>query len=164
VEFRNHTWMTDDNQRETLDFLSAHRLPYVCVDEPQGYSNSIPPVLAATSDLAVIRLHGHSDQWESHDIQERFRYRYDGDELAAGRQRQAAGGWRPTPTRPTWCSTTATATTRTSTRGSWLGWSASVERRRAASTAALPHALLWNSLRARSSSAISSATSPDMAI
>jgi uncharacterized protein YecE (DUF72 family) len=82
VEFRNHTWMTDDNQQETLEFLSAHRLPYVCVDEPQGYSNSIPPVLAATSDLAVVRLHGHSDQWESHDIAERFRYRYDADELA----------------------------------------------------------------------------------
>jgi uncharacterized protein YecE (DUF72 family) len=82
VEFRNHTWMTDDNQKETLDFLSSYQLPYVCVDEPQGYSNSIPPVLAATSDLAVIRLHGHSDQWESKDIQERFRYRYSDKELA----------------------------------------------------------------------------------
>ncbi len=82
VEFRNHTWMTDDNQKETLDFLAAHRLPYVCVDEPQGYPNSIPPVLAATSDLAVVRLHGHSDQWESKDIQERFRYRYSDNELA----------------------------------------------------------------------------------
>ena len=82
VEFRNHTWMTEDNQKETLGFLSAQRLPYVCVDEPQGYSNSIPPVLAATSDLAVVRLHGHSDQWDSHDIQERFRYRYGSDELA----------------------------------------------------------------------------------
>jgi uncharacterized protein YecE (DUF72 family) len=82
VEFRNHTWMTDDNQKETLDFLAAHDLPYVCVDEPQGYPNSIPPVLAATSDLAVVRLHGHSDKWESKDIQERFRYRYDDKELA----------------------------------------------------------------------------------
>jgi uncharacterized protein YecE (DUF72 family) len=92
VEFRNHTWMTEKNQKETLEFLSAHRLPYVCVDEPQGYSNSIPPVLAATSDLAVVRLHGHSNQWESHDIQERFRYRYDGDELAtwAGNVRRLA--------------------------------------------------------------------------
>jgi hypothetical protein len=27
---------------------------------PQGYPDSIPPVLAATTDLAVIRLHGHS--------------------------------------------------------------------------------------------------------
>jgi uncharacterized protein YecE (DUF72 family) len=74
--------MIEDNRKETLEFLSANRLPYVCVDEPQGYSNSIPPVLAATSDLAVVRLHGHSNQWESHDIQERFRYRYSSDELA----------------------------------------------------------------------------------
>jgi uncharacterized protein YecE (DUF72 family) len=81
VEFRNHTWMTDDNQKETLDFLAAHRLPYVCVDEPQGYPNSIPPVLAATSDLAVVRLHGHSGKWESKDIQQRFRYRYSDEEL-----------------------------------------------------------------------------------
>jgi uncharacterized protein YecE (DUF72 family) len=92
VEFRNHTWMTDDNQKETLDFLSSHQLPYVCVDEPQGYSNSIPPVLAATSDLAVIRLHGHSDLWESKDIQERFRYRYSDKELDtwAGNARRLA--------------------------------------------------------------------------
>jgi uncharacterized protein YecE (DUF72 family) len=81
VEFRNRTWMTEENQKETLDFLSGHGLPYVCVDEPQGYPNSIPPVLAATSDLAVVRLHGHSDQWESKDIQERFRYRYSDEEL-----------------------------------------------------------------------------------
>jgi uncharacterized protein YecE (DUF72 family) len=81
VEFRNHTWMTTDNQKETLDFLSAHHLPYVCVDEPQGYPNSIPPVLAATSDLAVVRLHGHSDKWEAKSVQERFRYRYSDKEL-----------------------------------------------------------------------------------
>jgi uncharacterized protein YecE (DUF72 family) len=93
VEFRNHTWMTEDNQKETLDFLSARNLPYVCVDEPQGYPNSIPPVLAATSDLAVVRLHGHSDKWESKDIQERFRYRYDGKELKkwAGNVKRLAG-------------------------------------------------------------------------
>ena len=82
VEFRYHTWMTEDNQKETLEFLSAHNLPYVCVDMPQGYPNSIPPVLAATSDLAVIRMHGHSDKWESKDIQERFGYRYSDEELA----------------------------------------------------------------------------------
>jgi uncharacterized protein YecE (DUF72 family) len=81
VEFRNHTWMTSDNQKETLEFLAAHRLPYVCVDEPQGYSNSIPPVLAATSDLAVVRMHGHSDKWTSKDIAERFGYKYSENEL-----------------------------------------------------------------------------------
>jgi uncharacterized protein YecE (DUF72 family) len=83
VEFRNHTWMTPDNQAETLDFLASHRLAYVCVDMPQGYRDSIPPVLAATTpDLAVVRMHGHSDKWESKDIQERFGYRYGDEELA----------------------------------------------------------------------------------
>ena len=81
VEFRNRTWMTDDNQEETLTFLSDHQLPYVCVDEPQGYSNSIPPVLAATSDLAVVRLHGHSEHWDAKTVQERFNYRYSDKEL-----------------------------------------------------------------------------------
>jgi uncharacterized protein YecE (DUF72 family) len=86
VEFRNRTWMTDDNQPETLGFLADHRLPYVCVDMPQGYKDSIPPVLAATADLAVIRLHGHSAQWDSSDIHQRFGYRYTDQELA---------GWAP---------------------------------------------------------------------
>ncbi len=86
VEFRNRTWMTDDNQPETLRFLADHRLPYVCVDMPQGHKDSIPPVLAATADLAVMRLHGHSARWESNDIHERFGYRYTRQELA---------GWAP---------------------------------------------------------------------
>src|SRR6202035_5624786 len=32
VEVRTHTWMTEEHQKETLEFLSAHDLPYVCVD------------------------------------------------------------------------------------------------------------------------------------
>jgi uncharacterized protein YecE (DUF72 family) len=90
VEFRNHTWMTADNQRETLDFLADHRLPYVCVDMPQGHRDSIPPVLAATSDLAVVRLHGHSEKWDSKDIHERFGYRYTDGELNQWAPRIAA--------------------------------------------------------------------------
>jgi uncharacterized protein YecE (DUF72 family) len=82
VEFRNHTWMTPDNQRETLDFLAEHQLPYVCVDMPQGHRDSIPPVLAATADLAVVRFHGHSRKWDSKDIHERFGYRYTDGELS----------------------------------------------------------------------------------
>ncbi len=82
VEFRNRTWMTPDNQEETLQFLSRHGLPYVSVDMPQGYPSSIPPVLAATADLAVVRLHGHSSQWTSKDIHQRFGYRYSDAELA----------------------------------------------------------------------------------
>jgi uncharacterized protein YecE (DUF72 family) len=90
VEFRNHTWMTPDNQRETLDFLAGHQLPYVCVDMPQGHRDSIPPVLAATSDLAVVRLHGHSQKWDSKDIHERFGYRYTDGELNEWAPRIAA--------------------------------------------------------------------------
>ena len=81
VEFRNRTWMTPDNQKETLEFLSSHQLPYVCVDEPQGYTSSIPPVLAATSDLAMVRMHGHSDKWDSKSIYEKFGYRYSEKEM-----------------------------------------------------------------------------------
>jgi uncharacterized protein YecE (DUF72 family) len=81
VEFRNSTWMTPANQDETLNFLSAHQLSYVCVDMPQGYRGSMPPVLAATSDLAVVRMHGHSDKWDSKDIYERFGYQYRAGEL-----------------------------------------------------------------------------------
>jgi len=93
IEFRNRTWMTPDNQEETLGFLASHQLPYVCVDMPQGYPSSIPPVLAATSDLALVRMHGHSDKWDSKDIYERFGYRYSDGELAewAPRIRGLAG-------------------------------------------------------------------------
>ena len=98
VEFRNRTWMTPDNQGETLEFLASRNLPYVCVDMPQGYPNSIPPVVAATSDLAVIRLHGHSDKWDSKDIHERFGYRYTTTELDewAGQTRRLAADTKVT--------------------------------------------------------------------
>jgi uncharacterized protein YecE (DUF72 family) len=82
VEFRNKTWMSRDNQRETLEFLEGHGLPYVCVDMPQGFVSSIPPIVAATADLAVIRFHGHNDEeWESGSVQKRFKYLYSKDEL-----------------------------------------------------------------------------------
>src|SRR5579862_4690265 len=81
VEFRNRTWMTEANQAETLGFLADRRLPYVCVDMPQGYPSSIPPVLAATSDLAVVRMHGHSEKWTSKEISEKFGYKYSEAEL-----------------------------------------------------------------------------------
>jgi uncharacterized protein YecE (DUF72 family) len=82
VEFRNKTWMSPDNQAETLEFLEGHGLPYVCVDMPQGFVSSIPPVVAATADTAVIRFHGHNDKdWESGSVQKRFKYLYSEKEL-----------------------------------------------------------------------------------
>jgi uncharacterized protein YecE (DUF72 family) len=81
-ELRNASWFDGANRNETLDFLRAHKLPFVCVDMPQGYKSSIPPVAAATADLAVVRFHGHSDKWTSKDIHEKFGYDYPRAELA----------------------------------------------------------------------------------
>jgi uncharacterized protein YecE (DUF72 family) len=82
VEFRHSSWFDGDNEAETLDFLREHKLPLVCVDMPQGHRSSLPPVLAATADLSVVRFHGHSDKWTSKDIHEKFGYLYSHDELA----------------------------------------------------------------------------------
>ncbi|MFG1755552.1 DUF72 domain-containing protein [Streptosporangium sandarakinum] len=84
VEFRNRTWMEPErNREETLEFLASHEIPYVCVDMPQGHPSSVPPVLAVTAgDLAVVRLHGHSDRWVGGTKEERFAYLYSEEELA----------------------------------------------------------------------------------
>ena len=81
VEFRNRSWMTEENRAETLGFLARHSIPYVCVDMPQGSRESIPPVLTVTADLAVMRFHGHSQKWNSRNIYDRFGYLYSEDEL-----------------------------------------------------------------------------------
>ena len=82
VELRNKTWMTQENQAETLDFLAGHGLTYVCVDMPQGFTSSIPPVVAATADLAMVRFHGRNvDGWTSNDVHVRFNYDYSRNEL-----------------------------------------------------------------------------------
>lgn len=98
VEFRNASWMSEQNAPRTLDFLRSYAVPYVCVDMPQGHPSSIPPVLATTADLAVVRFHGHSDKWTSRDIYERFGYLYSEEELRdwAPRVRQLAGQARET--------------------------------------------------------------------
>jgi uncharacterized protein YecE (DUF72 family) len=49
---------------------------------PQGHRSSIPPVVAATGELAMLRFHGRSDKWTSRDIHEKFGYRYTREELA----------------------------------------------------------------------------------
>ncbi|MGH3098738.1 MAG: DUF72 domain-containing protein [Streptosporangiales bacterium] len=81
VEFRNKTWLSEENRKETLDFCEKYALPYVCVDMPQGYTSSVPPVVTATADLSVLRFHGHSDKWTSRNIYERFGYLYSKDEV-----------------------------------------------------------------------------------
>jgi uncharacterized protein YecE (DUF72 family) len=85
VEFRNKLWMEERNAEETLGFLEEHDLPFVCVDMPQGFDSSIPPIAAATADdLAMVRFHGRDArawQTKSETASERFRYDYSKDEL-----------------------------------------------------------------------------------
>jgi len=54
------------------------------VDEPQGTAASVPPIAAATADLAVVRFHGRREEtWDKRNVgvEERFRYLYTETEL-----------------------------------------------------------------------------------
>lgn len=86
VEFRSGSWFNEKNAERTVKFLQDNKIPYVVVDEPQGFKSSVPPVTVLTSpELAVFRFHGRNQEnWEKKDIppSERFRYLYDEDELA----------------------------------------------------------------------------------
>lgn len=82
VELRHHSWFTEATVLDTLGLLGEHDLTFVCVDMPQGFASSVPPLLTVTADLAMVRFHGHSAAWESGDKQERFRYAYGDRELA----------------------------------------------------------------------------------
>lgn len=86
IEFRNEGWMSDEQrQQRTLQLLSDHGLPFVCVDMPQGFKTSIPPVAAATAPLAMVRFHGRrKDTWgvRNVSVHDKFGYDYDAKELA----------------------------------------------------------------------------------
>ena len=84
IELRNATWMNERNRESTLALLRDAQLVYTCVDEPQGFPSSVPPIAAATTDLAVVRFHGRSaSRWSRSmpSASERFRYRYSESEL-----------------------------------------------------------------------------------
>ncbi len=86
VEFREAGWMAPALVDETLAWLRANGLVYVCVDEPQGTRASVPPVAEATTDrLAVVRFHGRRrETWTRPGVPttERFRWVYAREELA----------------------------------------------------------------------------------
>jgi len=86
VELRHKSWMEERNVEETLSFLSERDLPYVCVDMPQGFDSSLPPIAAATAkDLSLVRFHGRNrGAWEvkGQTAAERFKYDYPREELA----------------------------------------------------------------------------------
>jgi len=84
VEFRHNSWVSEKNIERTLSFLRDSDLPYVCVDEPQGFRSSVPPIVEATSDIALVRFHGRNrEMWEKKGVSatERFNYLYSDGEL-----------------------------------------------------------------------------------
>ncbi len=84
VEFRNDRWLSDRNQERTLKLLSDNAISYVCVDEPQGFRSSVPPLVAVTAPVALVRMHGrNAETWEKKGIgaSDRFDYLYRDEEL-----------------------------------------------------------------------------------
>lgn len=85
VEFRNDRWLSERNRERTVRFLSDRRMPLVCVDEPQGFPTSVPPLAEATAEIGVVRFHGrNAETWAKRGatVAERFDYLYSEDELA----------------------------------------------------------------------------------
>ncbi len=84
VEFRHRSWGETPRFERVLRWLRELKATYVCVDEPQGFSNSMPShVGVADSRLAVVRFHGRkADVWNrSVSVQEKFNYLYTREEL-----------------------------------------------------------------------------------
>lgn len=86
VELRQAAWFkSEEMTRRTLDFFRSEEIPFVCVDMPQGFPSSVPPIAEATSDrMALVRFHGRREEtWGKRGVPvlERFRYDYAEEEL-----------------------------------------------------------------------------------
>lgn len=85
VEFRSDLWMDPEHQESTLAHLGELGFAYICVDEPQGFHSSVPPIAAVTTpELGFVRFHGrNADTWEArtNTSSERFDYYYNSSEL-----------------------------------------------------------------------------------
>jgi uncharacterized protein YecE (DUF72 family) len=84
VEFRNPLWLDDEHQERTLAMLRDLQLPFVCVDEPQGTRASVPPIVAATAPVGIVRFHGRNQAaWAARNVsvQDKYNYEYSDAEL-----------------------------------------------------------------------------------
>lgn len=83
VELTSPKWFEGTQGEDTLDWLEDHDLGFVCVDGPETGERARPAVVAATSEIAVVRFSGRravdGEPWT-------WPYRYRTDELA---------GWLP---------------------------------------------------------------------
>jgi uncharacterized protein YecE (DUF72 family) len=60
VEFRNRRWFEGRLRNRTPEFLKDNGLTMVCVDMPQGFDTSIPPLTEVTAQESYVRLHGRN--------------------------------------------------------------------------------------------------------
>ena len=86
VEFRHASWLTEDEQQDTLAFLEDLGATHVITDSPriEGAKDLVPTVVATTSDIAYVRFHGrNAATWRKRggSASERFDYLYSEDEL-----------------------------------------------------------------------------------
>ena len=86
VEFRHRSWFEDDNRAEVLSFLEDLGSAHVVVDAPKtDAKNLVPTVVAVTSPLAYVRLHGrNAETWNVRggSASDRFDYLYTREELS----------------------------------------------------------------------------------
>jgi uncharacterized protein YecE (DUF72 family) len=87
VEFRHKSWFDGEQRSATLAFERELGVVHTVVDEPQGFSNSVPAIWEVTHPrYALVRLHGrNAATWNvkgATAASDRFNYDYADDELA----------------------------------------------------------------------------------
>ncbi|HSK16507.1 MAG TPA: DUF72 domain-containing protein [Gaiellaceae bacterium] len=85
VEFRHRSWLDEEHRAATLALLEKLDAANVVVDAPKTEAkNLVPTVVAATSPLAYVRLHGrNAGTWNVRggSASDRFDYLYSEEEL-----------------------------------------------------------------------------------
>jgi len=84
VELRSPRWLAEAERERTVGLLHELGLTFVCVDAPST-SGLARDAIVTTPALSVVRFHGRADAtWKAGatSAAERFRYLYDGEELA----------------------------------------------------------------------------------
>lgn len=85
VEFRHASWFDGNNAMDTLSFARDLGAVHTVVDEPQGFTNSVPPLWEPSHDkFALVRMHGrNAAAWSNTTGGSggRFNYDYDNAEL-----------------------------------------------------------------------------------
>jgi len=87
VEFRHRSWLDDEHRAASLAFLERIGAAYVTVDAPRSDTarNLVPTVIATTTPIAYVRLHGRNlATWNKRggSAAERFDHLYSDEELA----------------------------------------------------------------------------------